>query len=166
MISTKSKTESAVSPVIGILLMLVVTIIIAAVVSSFASGMAGDQKKAPQASIQAETDVASLQVLFDHKGGDSFDLGSISVVLQSKDTSITLSRSDIGINCVSFERVGDSSSTMVNSGDKFVITGNDPGWTEGITFGGLTIVKSTQCEWSIIDTASKSTIAKGLFVIK
>jgi flagellin-like protein len=40
--------ENAVSPVIGILLMLVVTIIIAAVVSGFAGGLAVIPVKAPQ----------------------------------------------------------------------------------------------------------------------
>lgn len=46
--------DSAVSPVIGVLLMLVVTIIIAAVVSGFAGGLAGDTEAAPQASIAVD----------------------------------------------------------------------------------------------------------------
>ncbi|MGC9436230.1 MAG: type IV pilin N-terminal domain-containing protein, partial [Methanomicrobiales archaeon] len=41
--------DDAVSPVIGVMLMLVVTIIIAAVVSAFAGGMADTGKKAPTA---------------------------------------------------------------------------------------------------------------------
>jgi len=41
------KKDSAVSPVIGVMLMLVVTIIIAAVVSSFAGSLTGDQESAP-----------------------------------------------------------------------------------------------------------------------
>lgn len=47
------KMEDAVSPVVGVMLMLVVTIIIAAVVSGFAGGLVGDNQKAPQASIVA-----------------------------------------------------------------------------------------------------------------
>jgi archaeal type IV pilus assembly protein PilA len=42
--------DSAVSPVVGVLLMLVVTIIIAAVVSSFAGGLANGQEAAPSLS--------------------------------------------------------------------------------------------------------------------
>ncbi len=45
------KKEDAVSPVVGVMLMLVVTIIIAAVVSGFAGGLAGGTKAAPSASI-------------------------------------------------------------------------------------------------------------------
>ncbi|MGB4234838.1 MAG: type IV pilin N-terminal domain-containing protein [Methanoregulaceae archaeon] len=52
------KKDEAVSPVVGVMLMLVVTIIIAAVVSAFAGGLAGDNQKAPQASIVATDFVA------------------------------------------------------------------------------------------------------------
>lgn len=45
--------EEGVSPVIGVMLMLVVTIIIAAVVSGFAGGLAGGSQKAPAASFEA-----------------------------------------------------------------------------------------------------------------
>lgn len=41
------KTEDGVSPVVGVMLMLVVTIIIAAVVTGFASGMIGSAEKSP-----------------------------------------------------------------------------------------------------------------------
>jgi len=46
--------DSAVSPVVGVMLMLVVTIIIAAVVSAFAGGLGGSQTKTPQATIVAD----------------------------------------------------------------------------------------------------------------
>ncbi len=44
--------DDAVSPVVGVMLMLVVTIIIAAIVSSFASGMGGSREKAPVTSLK------------------------------------------------------------------------------------------------------------------
>jgi len=46
--------EDAVSPVVGVLLMLVVTIIIAAVVSGFAGGLVSGQQKAPSISIKPQ----------------------------------------------------------------------------------------------------------------
>lgn len=164
MIFPQKEKESAVSPVIGILLMLVVTLIIAAVVSSFASGMTGEQQKAPQASLQASSDIKESSIFIDHRGGDSFDLNSISVVFQSQDTKITLLRTDVGGNCVNFEKVGDNSSTMINSGDKFFIKGT-PDWDKGIKFGGFSMSPSTKCEWMILDTTSKSTISKGSFIL-
>jgi len=53
------RNEHAVSPVVGVMLMLVVTIIIAAVVSAFAGGLGGSQQKAPQASIDVQIKTAA-----------------------------------------------------------------------------------------------------------
>ncbi|WP_321504545.1 type IV pilin N-terminal domain-containing protein [uncultured Methanoregula sp.] len=50
----KTVQEHAVSPVVGVMLMLVVTIIIAAVVSAFAGGLSSGTQKAPQASIEVK----------------------------------------------------------------------------------------------------------------
>ena len=58
--------EDAVSPVVGVMLMLVVTIIIAAVVSAFAGGMASSQDKVPQASISASEIIIKGVVDTDH----------------------------------------------------------------------------------------------------
>ncbi|MBP2134026.1 FlaG/FlaF family flagellin (archaellin) [Methanomicrobium sp. W14] len=56
MIWTNSKIneDSAVSPVVGVMLMLVVTIIVAAVVSGFTGNMVSGTSKAPQLSMDAE----------------------------------------------------------------------------------------------------------------
>jgi len=52
--------DDAVSPVIGVMLMLVVTIIIAAVVSGFAGGLTATQKATPSASIKTVIDADDL----------------------------------------------------------------------------------------------------------
>jgi len=72
--------ELAVSPVVGVMLMLVVTIIIAAVVSAFAGGLSGSQTKTPQASFQIKTgwdvkdngaiDTSAYDFAIEHMGGD------------------------------------------------------------------------------------------------
>jgi len=50
----KLQNDTAVSPVVGVMLMLVVTIIIAAVVSGFAGGLVGtNNQKAPKLTIDA-----------------------------------------------------------------------------------------------------------------
>lgn len=50
----RKDNEQAVSPVVGVMLMLVVTIIIAAVVSAFAGGLSSDVKETPQVSIEVK----------------------------------------------------------------------------------------------------------------
>ncbi|WP_338093467.1 type IV pilin N-terminal domain-containing protein [Methanorbis furvi] len=57
---TNTKKDDAVSPVVGVMLMLVVTIIIAAVVSQFAGGLITTQKATPSASIKTTIDADDL----------------------------------------------------------------------------------------------------------
>ena len=74
----KNNNKDAVSPVVGVMLMLVVTIIIAAVVSAFAGGVAQSSPKAPQISLGAEAHDSSY-ILLDHKGGDTISGASIII---------------------------------------------------------------------------------------
>ena len=75
------KNESAVSPVVGVMLMLVVTIIIAAIVSAFAGGAVGGTSKAPQATIQG-TYSQSKGMTITHSGGDAIPLGTTTVYVR------------------------------------------------------------------------------------
>lgn len=71
-------SEQAVSPVIGVMLMLVATIVLAAAVSSFSGGLTSETTKAPQIAISAEAK-ENEYVLVSHDGGDPISLGSIAV---------------------------------------------------------------------------------------
>jgi flagellin-like protein len=62
------RNENAVSPVIGVMLMIVVTVIIAAVVSAFAGGYSDADRKAPTAVISCKAIDGGL--LFTHESGD------------------------------------------------------------------------------------------------
>ena len=70
--------NEAVSPVVGVMLMLVVTLIIAAVVSAFAGGLTETTSKAPQLSLKAtysQTDGLTIS----HQGGDA--IGTLDTVI-------------------------------------------------------------------------------------
>lgn len=72
----KLSNKNAVSPVIGVMLMLVVTIIIAAVVSAFAGGSLGNQVKTPQATIKGEfSQYGGMQII--HTGGDAIPASTL-----------------------------------------------------------------------------------------
>ncbi len=71
-----SYKDDAVSPVVGVMLMLVVTIIIAAVVSAFAGGMADSQKATPSMVLEATYSQADGMTL-SHAGGDPVALSDI-----------------------------------------------------------------------------------------
>ena len=146
----KQEMESAVSPVVGVMLMLVVTIIIAAVVSAFAGGLTSDTVKAPQASLSCVGVIDDIQdtdktdweptypvdftakngLLFEHMGGDAFALSDISIQLQSGDAKYTISTYDeiqsTEGTCLPDEvmsyimEIGDSDG-FITPGDKFML---------------------------------------------
>jgi len=109
------RNDAAVSPVVGVMLMLVVTIIIAAVVSAFAGGIAGEQHKTPQSTLTAKGIIQDIQgtidpdtydltypagftaangLLFENTGGSTFSLNDIDIQLQYQDTKYTLRPDD------------------------------------------------------------------------
>ncbi|MBU4075274.1 MAG: type IV pilin N-terminal domain-containing protein, partial [Euryarchaeota archaeon] len=49
-----NRNEEAVSPVIGVILMVAITVILAAVIAAFVFGLGGTQQAAPTASITAQ----------------------------------------------------------------------------------------------------------------
>ncbi|OPX71223.1 MAG: hypothetical protein A4E36_00141 [Methanoregulaceae archaeon PtaB.Bin009] len=77
--------EDAVSPVVGVMLMLVVTIIIAAVVSGFAGGLATGKEKAPQVSLETHIQLTGSMVgapsmIIKHLGGDPVNTKDVKIV--------------------------------------------------------------------------------------
>lgn len=78
------KDEEAVSPVIGVILMVAITVILAAVIAAFVFGLGGNQSAAPTASITAANnpDTGGMDLKIQHKGGDTLKGGDwkLSVV--------------------------------------------------------------------------------------
>ncbi len=79
------KDEEAVSPVIGVILMVAITVILAAVIAAFVFGLGGQQTNAPTASIVAANypDTSGADMKIQHKGGDMLKGGEwkISIVV-------------------------------------------------------------------------------------
>jgi len=172
------KREYAVSPVVGVMLMLVVTIIIAAVVAAFASGAVGQTSKTPQATISATFTAPSNggnQSVFTNNGGDPFDLNDIRVVLQDESagggapTKTTLTLADNATsNCILFQKVGDTTSTVIRAGDSFVIVGKGLNYGApyiGIGYGHFAAMENDKITWSIVDKASGGTISTGTQIL-
>lgn len=86
--------EDAVSPVIGVMLMLVVTVVIAAVVVGFSTGLAGDASRTPMALLEVEymemdpiVGTMLLNLGFIHKGGDEIPVKDLQIVLEVLDSN-------------------------------------------------------------------------------
>jgi flagellin-like protein len=75
------KNEEAVSPVIGVILMVAITVILAAVIAAFVFNIGGSQEKAPTSSIVASNnpDTTTTDLKISHKGGDLLKLSVVIV---------------------------------------------------------------------------------------
>lgn len=85
------KNEMAVSPVIGVILMVAITVILAAVIAAFVFGLGGTTEKAPTTSIvvanNPDTPQADLKI--QHKGGDMLKGGDWKLSIVSATGSAT-----------------------------------------------------------------------------
>jgi len=73
-----SDDSRAVSPVIGVILMVAITVILAAVIGTFVLGLGDQVESAPQASITFSGD-ASSGVTIQHRGGDQLSRDEIEL---------------------------------------------------------------------------------------
>lgn len=97
-----TKSEDAVSPVIGTILMVAVTVLIAAAVASFVYGFGSTESKGPTASIRVEPVLETLGVMdmkIKHGGGDRLVSGDwqLSIVAAGQPPSFKVSSSDFNV---------------------------------------------------------------------
>ncbi|WP_311170613.1 type IV pilin N-terminal domain-containing protein [Halobellus ordinarius] len=72
--------DSAVSPVIGVILMVAITVILAAVIGSFVLNLGGSlQNTAPQATVDFQYNQTGTDVTVVHESGDQLENSSITV---------------------------------------------------------------------------------------
>lgn len=91
--------ERAVSPVIGVILMVAITVILAAVIGSFVLNIGGQQEAAPQAQLTLEENISDSQYgQFDlrHSGGDRIQYEDIDIVVSGSSNDGTFTYSDTG----------------------------------------------------------------------
>ena len=79
--------ERAVSPVIGVILMVAITVILAAVIGTFVLGLGGQvSETAPQASVTiTDASGSNGDILIAHDGGDSFNATDVNVYQNGTD---------------------------------------------------------------------------------
>ena len=157
----------AVSPVVGVMLMLAVTVMIAAIVSSYAGGFSGDAEKSPQSSIRVTHDLNQPRIYFEHDGGDPFMLSSIKVILRANDNKTSLSIMDAGGNLVqNFTEIGNNNGntdTTIQAGDTFYIEGKGSG--TDMKFGNMILTNNTKITWLVVDKETSKTISMGSFYL-
>ncbi len=128
--------DDAVSPVIGVILMVAITVILAAVIASFVLGL-GDQAGAatPQASFEFDYDnsttagnsglenssTPSGDLTITHSGGDTINGTQVDIV-DADSSSTDQSGSDIAAEI----SAGDSGTFVIDKDDTVRLVWNDP----------------------------------------
>jgi hypothetical protein len=128
------KAESAVSPVIGVLLMLTLTLIIAAIVNSFAGGLMDTKDKSPVVTLQSEfhrEDGKKWNLTIHHISGDPLPTCCVNLIIRPSktfscgyETIKELVRENIKLNTSSDKSWAEGISSM-HAGDIHVISGTN-----------------------------------------
>ena len=71
--------DDAVSPVIGVILMVAITVILAAVIASFVLGLGDQNNPAPTTDFNFEYDSSAGELTITHGDGDTLDPGNVYV---------------------------------------------------------------------------------------
>ena len=126
--------DSAVSPVIGVILMVAITVILAAVIGTFVLNLGqGINQSAPQASFGFDYEEPNVTVT--HQSGDSIDSDQLSLVVEGEDPE---------------EWGGDES---VSAGDSQTFNNSNSGYT----FTGQTV----RLVWESENGENTATLSQG-----
>jgi len=107
------KNEEAVSPVIGVILMVAITVILAAVIAAFVFGMTGNVQTTKTVGITASLNNIQVLIVTVQGGGDVNDLASLNMSING----------DVDANTTGEVIVGTSlnSTKSINNGDHVVV---------------------------------------------
>ncbi len=167
--------ERAVSPVIGVILMVAITVILAAVIGTFVLGL-GDQVQSttPQASFgfdQSTTEIDSgdfTSLTVTHETGDTIDASDLSVTVDGK-TAYGVDAGNVTPLFDSGDVSAGSSATVVASTNTDAVVGepyvNDTGTLDiggavSVNDVGLSAGETVRVVYSSPDSDSSSTLAK------
>jgi len=105
--------DDAVSPVIGVILMVAITVILAAVIGAFVLGFGGGGPSAPSVQWEGASNTSTPGVSFTHQGGDTID---------SPNEVLSITGDNTGTN------TGSTSASEMTTGTTFhiTLTGGNP----------------------------------------
>lgn len=147
-------TDRAVSPVIGVILMVAITVILAAVIGTFVLDLGQSAgNAAPQASLSVQLDATNEELTISHEGGDALVASESRLVLENES----------GAGSATFEDGGDPDTFAV--GDEVVVstdtgTVNTGTWDSYATDGSDTfnITSGSRYSVTVIDLETQRVI--------
>lgn len=153
--------NKGVSPVIGVMMMIVVTVILAGAVSSFASST-DVQETAPQATFTASASMADGYITLNHLGGDTIYHTNVKAEIKyGTPTMSTLVNSSAFTFEPDSEYLGPGDIAKISfdwyDTDTYAATGNLTD-AEGALFDSVAVMENEPFVISIIDTDTDQTV--------
>ena len=152
--------DDAVSPVIGVMLMLSITIIIAAVLMAFAGGMADTKPATPSVDLSAEfvKNGSDIVLRLSHNGGDALNPKDIRV------TAYVTTETASGEQLIIKDIIGDDNAW--NAGESILLTADKTKNLLGISDVSSAAEKSTPVEIGIYHLPSSNVIYHATILIE
>lgn len=110
--------DSAVSPVIGVILMVAITVILAAVIAAFVLGLGDGGSDTPTVTFGYEVDSGASELTVKHVGGDQFNSDRVTF------SGTGIDSGDLGTTWTSLR--GLSSATRIGAGERVTVDISDP----------------------------------------
>ena len=153
--------DDAVSPVIGVMLMLSITIIIAAVLMAFAGGMADTKPATPSVDLSAEfvKNGSDIVLRLSHNGGDALNPKDIRV------TAYVTTETASGEQLIIKDLIP-ADDTAWNAGESILLTADKTKSLLGLTDVTEAAEKSTPVEIGIYHTPSTNVIYHATILIE
>jgi flagellin-like protein len=89
-IKSLKNDKRAVSPVIGVILMVAITVILAAVIAAFVFGISPTGVNTPSVQIKASIAASTNTLTLEHRGGDALNLSDCTVRVDTSATPVTV----------------------------------------------------------------------------
>ncbi|WP_048150440.1 type IV pilin [Methanolacinia paynteri] len=154
----KKSEDSAVSEVVGVLLMLTITLLIAGLVVVAASGLNSSQTKPIKASI-AVSDISDNYIVFDNTQGDSVPLERIMISLgvqESPGEGIQV----YGSNDIQFESYSGDGTVVV--GGRFKLISD---YTNSLGWGSFVISSGEHLDYAVYDHRTNTLMSTGSILV-
>jgi len=158
-----SGAESAVSEVIGAMLMISVTLIVVALVAVYATGSAGETEQSIRADLVASGAMkngSTYQVVFEHRSGDDFEIERLEVSIGSReqpDLHMVLRNDPDETYIEGFVQ----DSRTVRLGDRFLVSIGEIDSDQVDLPGGAEIGYGEHLTYRFIDRRTGSPISSG-----